>query len=80
MNTLHEIVDLPETNSRAPSPATVALIVAAIVASGFLIGLLVLAWTMWPRGDEEVDPEAVEEAAEDAGPAVADAVGEAARA
>jgi hypothetical protein len=73
MDMLHEIVDLPETNSRAPSPATIALIVAAIVASGFLIGMLVLAWNMWLRGDEEVDAEAVEEAAEDAGQALAEA-------
>jgi hypothetical protein len=80
MNTLHEIVDLPQTNPRAPSAGTIALIMAAVVASGLLIGLLVLAWTMWPRGDEEVDPEVVEEAAEDAGQAVAEAVGEVARA
>jgi hypothetical protein len=76
MNTLHEIVDLPQTNPRAPSAGTIALIMAAVVASGLLIGLLVLAWTMWPRGDEEV----VQEAAEDAGQAVAEAVGEVARA
>jgi hypothetical protein len=80
MDMLHEIIDLPETNSRAPSPATIALIVAAIVASGFLIGMLLLAWNMWPRGGEEVDPEAVEEAAEDAGQAVAEVAGEAGRA